>query len=120
MKKIEVHLNDGSTSVPECVVMLPANEANELDTVLLLGEVVGGIRCKDYDLILMSLSCFVFHLSDFGICFDKYKHQIEQNKSVGNRLNHFLISLATDSLTQFGRPRSRWWASWASLVLRER
>jgi len=34
----QVHLNDGSTSVPECVVMLPANEANELDTVLLLGE----------------------------------------------------------------------------------
>ena len=79
--KFKVHLNDGSTSVPECVVLLPANEANELDTVLLLGEVVGGIRCKDYDLILMSLSCFVFHLSDFGICFNKCKHQIEQNKS---------------------------------------
>ena len=39
LEKIKVHLNDGSTSVPECVVMLPANEANELDTVLLLGEV---------------------------------------------------------------------------------
>ena len=72
--KFKVHLNDGSTSVPECVVMLPANEANELDTVLLLGEV-------DYDLILMSLSCFVFHLSEYGICFNKCKHQIEQNKS---------------------------------------
>ena len=33
----------------------------------LLGEVVGGIRCKDYDIILMSLSCFVFHLSGIGI-----------------------------------------------------
>ena len=54
--KFKVHLNDGSTSVPECVVMLPANEANELDTVLLLGQVGGGpplvgggIRCKRYD-----------------------------------------------------------------------
>ena len=37
-----MHLNDGSTSIPECVVMLPANEANELDTVLILGEVGGG------------------------------------------------------------------------------
>ena len=83
-----MHLNDGSTSVPECVVMLPANEANELDTVILLGEVGGGgpplvgggMRCKDCDLILISLSCFVFHLSDFSICFDGCKHQIEQNK----------------------------------------
>ena len=80
--KFKVHLNDGSNSVPECVVMLPANEANELDTVLLLGEVGGGIRCKDYDLILISLSCFVFHLSDFGICFDKCKHQIEQKSQL--------------------------------------
>jgi len=39
----QVHLNDGSTSVPECVVMLPANEANELDTVLLLREFGDGL-----------------------------------------------------------------------------
>ena len=41
LENIKVHLNDGSTSIPECAVMLPANEANELDTVLLLGQVGG-------------------------------------------------------------------------------
>ena len=51
--KFKVHLNDGSTSVPECVVMLPANEANELDTVLLLGEV-------DYDLIFL-MGCLALY-----------------------------------------------------------
>ena len=34
-----MHLTDGSVSTPECAVMAPANEANELDTVLLLGRV---------------------------------------------------------------------------------
>ena len=34
-----MHLIDSSVSTPECVVMAPANEANELDTVLLLGRV---------------------------------------------------------------------------------
>ena len=37
----KVHLTDGGVSTPECVVMAPANEANELDTVLLLGRVGG-------------------------------------------------------------------------------
>jgi len=39
----QVHLTDNSVSIPECAVMAPANEANELDTVLLLGRFGDGL-----------------------------------------------------------------------------
>jgi len=39
----QVHLTDGSVSTPDCAVMAPANEANELDTVLLLGRFGDGL-----------------------------------------------------------------------------
>ena len=42
-----MHLTDDSVSTPECAVMAPANEANELDTVLLLGR-VGTLEVDDY------------------------------------------------------------------------
>ena len=35
---IEVTLSDGSTSIPDCMMLGPANEHNEKDTLLLLGQ----------------------------------------------------------------------------------
>jgi len=39
----EVELSDGSLVTPECVVLGPANEGNELDTVLFIGELGDGV-----------------------------------------------------------------------------
>ena len=41
---IEVTLSDGSTVTPDCVMLSPANEENELDTLLLLGQFGDGVR----------------------------------------------------------------------------
>ena len=45
-ENFQVHLTDGSVTTPECSVMIPANEANEMDTVLLLGTVRDKVKPK--------------------------------------------------------------------------
>ena len=35
---IQLELSDGSVAAPACVMLAPANEQNELDTLLLLGQ----------------------------------------------------------------------------------
>jgi len=41
---IEVSLSDGSTVTPDCMLLAPADEANELDTLLILGQFGDGAR----------------------------------------------------------------------------
>lgn len=42
-ESIEVELSDGSVVTPDCVTEAPANEANEQDTLLLIGEFGDGL-----------------------------------------------------------------------------
>jgi len=41
---IEVSLSDGSTVTPDCVMLSPANEDNELDTLLIIGQFGDGAK----------------------------------------------------------------------------
>ena len=41
---IEVSLSDGSTVTPDCMLLSPANEDNELDTLLIIGQFGDGAR----------------------------------------------------------------------------